>query len=146
MALTPEEQATLDALQARATEPDSPGEVAEAVAVAVSCVASDVASAVEAGESRELYAAQERADRAETRVTELESQVQEANDRLASMAEVTIVAGALETVSEEPDPVVVEVPSSAELPVTEVADDTPEDSPVEDEKPRPRRRGLYGRR
>jgi len=147
MALTPEEAAQLADLQSRDQEPDGAAEVAEAVALAVSCVASDVAHAVDSGESRELYAAQERADRAERRVTELELQVQEANDRLASMAEVTIVAGALESVSE---PEVVEVPVAAPEPeVTEVVDDTTGAAPVtEDEAPAPKRKRntLYGKR
>ena len=149
MSLTPEEASMLADLQSRSQDTSDAGEVAEAVALAVSCVASDVAHAVDSGESRELYAAQERADRADRRVSELEAQVQEANDRLAAMAEVTIVAGALESVS-EPEPQVVEVPAPVvDPPVTEVVDDTqtaPEVTGEEPPAPKRKRSSLYGKR
>lgn len=148
MVLTPEEQSALADLQARATQEQSVDDVAVAVADACAATATAVADEVGHTDREELFAAQSRANAAEDRVRQLEEQVQVANDRLATVAETTIVAGAVGGLADSPEPVVVQVEADPVSEVTEVEDDASAAvEPDVAEPPTPKRRGrLYGRR
>ncbi len=135
------------------------GDAAEASHEVASTVAETVGSAVSQAHSEGLAAMRAIIDRQEERIHSLESRLEDSaardqqrthaeSERTAELIETVIVAHAIEEAAHAAHEGEHEVAPEMAEPVTEVEAEPVDETPVveEESKPRPKRRGLYGKR